>query len=91
MGRDTHRDDVQAAAIGLASSLAQKNQSAGIYLARLILADMADEGSAYRLFTRALTHQLRQWPGKLATIQGDDVIRMMRGAARELISEDWDD
>lgn len=91
MGRDTHRDDVQAAAIGLASSLAQKNQSAGIYLARLILADMADEGSAYRLFTRALAYQLRQWPGKLATIQGDDVIRMMRGAARELISEDWDD
>ena len=91
MSRDTHRDDIQAAATGLACSLAQKNQSAGIYLARLILADATDEGSAYRLFARALTHQLQQWPGKLAAIQGDDLIRMMRGAARELISEDRDD
>jgi len=91
MSRDTHRDDIQAAATGLASSLAHKNQSAGVYLARLILADTSDEGSTYQLFARALTHQLRQWSGKLAAIQGDDVIRMMRGAARELIGEDRDD
>ena len=71
--------------------MAQKNQNAGIHLARLILADRTDEGCAYRLFARALTHQLRQWTGKLQTAQEDDVIRMLKGAARELIGEDWDD
>ena len=91
MSRDTPRDDIQAAATGLASCLAHKNQSAGVYLARLILADTSDEGSAYRLFARALAHQLRRWTGKLQTVREDDVMRMLRGASRELIGEDWDE
>jgi hypothetical protein len=91
MSQNKHTDDIQAAATDLAACLAQRNQNASIHLARLILADRAHEGSTYRLFARALTHQLRQWAGRLQTVQEDDVTQILKGAARELISEDWDE
>jgi hypothetical protein len=88
---DRHANEVQAAAADLVASLALENQNASIHLARLLLADRDDDGSTYRLFIRAFAQQLRRWTGRLQAIQEEDVARMLKSAACELIREDWDD
>ena len=84
-------NQIQAAAADLAASLAQGNQSASIHLARLILADRLEDQSTYQLLVHALTQQMRRWTGRLQAIREEDVARMLKSAARELIREDWDD
>ena len=74
----------------LIESLHHYDRRAGVLLARLILTDLGDEGGSYRAFVRALTKHLRRWPGRLQTMQEDDLASMMRAAARELVKGTWD-
>ena len=93
MGIHRQANEIEAAAADLVASLAHGNPSASIHLARLILlADReGDDGSVYRRLVQVLAQQMRRWPGELQAIQEEDVARMLRGAACELIREDWDD
>ena len=91
MSSNRYESQVQAAAADLVASLAHGNQSASIHLARLILAERADDGRMYGLFVRALAQQLRHWTGNWPAIQEGDVARMLKNAACELVREGWDD
>ena len=83
--------ETQAAAAELVESLRHRDMRSGIHLARLILADEPGDGSAYRLFICALTRQLRRWSKGVQAIREDDVVTMLRSAARELLAERWEE
>lgn len=82
MANDSRKRDIQTAAADLANCLIEQNSYAGIYLARLLL---ADKGNVYRLFTRALAQRLQRWPTKV--MEEDDVLLVLRAAARDLVGE----
>jgi len=89
-GRGSPRE-TQVAAAELVESLRHRDPRSGIHLARLILADEPEDGGAYRLFVCALTRQLRRWPKERLAIGEDDVVAMLRSAARELLAEHWEE
>jgi hypothetical protein len=83
--------ETRTVATELVESLMHRGQQAGIHLARLILLDESEEGGAYRLFACALVQQLQHWPHGMEAIGEDDVVSMLRSAARELIAESWEE
>ena len=77
----------RTAAAGQARALPHRDQQADIQLAHLVMEDESEEGGAYRLFARALARQLRRRRGSVQAIGEEDVIAMLRSAARELLAE----
>jgi hypothetical protein len=82
MTHDPQEREIQTAAADLANSLIYKDRYASIHLARLIL---AGEDSAYRQFAQAFAERLQGWPKSV--MQADDVIMVMRAAARDVAGE----
>ena len=82
MTDDSREREIQTAAADLANSLIYKDRYASIHLARLIL---AGEDNAYRQFAEAFAERLQRWPKNL--MQANDVILVMRAAARDVTGE----
>ncbi|MHC4617823.1 MAG: hypothetical protein ACYTEQ_08725 [Planctomycetota bacterium] len=82
MTDDSREREIQTAAADLANSLIYRDRYASIYLARLIL---AGGDSAYRQFAQAFTERLQRWPKSV--MQANDVIMVMRAAARDITGE----
>jgi hypothetical protein len=78
---DKHKAEIRTAAADLATSLIQGDHYASLHLARLLA---ADENKACRLFARAVAERLQRWP--TAKMQEDDVLMVLRAAARDLVS-----
>jgi hypothetical protein len=87
--KDSSAHNKQETMDDLINALHHHNRHAGALLAQIILTDRGDEGGAYQAFVRALTQQLRHWSGDLQFIQEDDLVKMMRAAARELEKGRW--
>lgn len=84
-------DEVHCAAADLAGALSHRDRHAGVHLARLILAEAREEGSAYRTFARALARQLHAWSRSTVTVREDEMIRLLRAAACEVLDEEQDE
>ena len=82
MTNDSQKREIQTAAADLANSLVYSDRYASIHLARLIL---AGDDTAYRQFAEAFAGRLRQWPKSV--MQANDVIMVMRAAARDVTGE----
>lgn len=82
MTRDSQEREIQTAAADLANSLIYKDRYGSIHLARLIL---AGEDSAYRQFAQALAERLQRESKNV--MQANDVIMVMRAAARDVVGE----
>ncbi|MBN1582089.1 MAG: hypothetical protein JXA89_15405, partial [Anaerolineae bacterium] len=89
--KNRHEHPFQAIAGDLVDSLSRRDRQAGIHLARLVLADESDEEGAYRALAHALAEQLRHWPGKIQTIREDDMVKLIKAAARELLDQSWEE
>ena len=82
MSDDACKTEIRTAAADLANSLITGDHYAGLHLARLLV---ADEDNSCRLFARAMAEQLQRWP--IRVMQEDDVLLVMRAAARDLVGE----
>ena len=82
MTHDSREREIQTAAADLANSLIYRDRYASIHLARLIL---AGEDSAYRQLAQAFVERLQRWPKSV--MQANDVIMVMRAAARDVTGE----
>lgn len=82
MSDDKRKTEIRTAAADLANSLIAGDHYAGLHLARLLA---IDEDDSFRLFARAMADQLQRWPTRM--MQEDDVLMVMRAAARDLIGE----
>ena len=78
---DARKMEIHKAAEDLATGLIQGDHYASLHLARLLV---ADESKACRLFARAVAERLQRWP--TAKMQEDDVLMVLRAAARDLVS-----
>ena len=78
---DVRKTEISTAATDLATSLIQGDHYASLHLARLLV---ADESKACRLFARAVAERLQRWPTKM--MQEDDVLMVLRAAARDLVN-----
>jgi hypothetical protein len=87
--RPLHRP--QTADADVSGPFVHEDRQCSIQLARLILADEPEEGCAYRLFARGLAHQIQHWNQGVLAIGEDDVVTMLRSAARELLAEHWEE
>ena len=87
MSAEKPRREIRGAASRLTDSLTCGGPEADMHLARLILADGPEESCAYRAFARALARQLQGWVKTGQPMREDDVVRMLRAAARELVDE----
>ncbi len=90
-GENRDEDEVHCAAADLAGALSHRDRQAGVHLARLILAEAREEGSAYRTFARALAHQLRAWSKGAVSVREEEMVRLLRAAAREVLDEERDE
>jgi hypothetical protein len=90
---DEERDEDEAhrAAADLAGALRHRDRHAGVHLARLILAEGREEGSAYRTFAHALARQLHGWSRGAVTVREDEMIRLLRAAACDVLDEEQDE
>jgi hypothetical protein len=82
MTHDPKEREIQTAAADLANSLIYRDCYASIHLARLIL---AGEEGAYRELAEAFAERLQRWPRSV--MQANDVILVMRAAARDVTGE----
>jgi hypothetical protein len=82
MSDDKRKTEIRTAAVDLANSLIAGDLYAGLHLARLLA---ADEENSFRLFARAVADRLQRWPTQ--AMEEDDVLVVMRAAARALIGE----
>ena len=82
---------MHCAAADLAEALSHRDRLAGVHLARLILAEAREEGSAYRTFARALARQMRAWSKGALAIREDDMVQILRDAACEVLDKERDE
>jgi hypothetical protein len=79
------KTEIRTAAADLANSLIAGDHYASLHLARLLA---ADGSGACRLFARAVAERLQRWPTRMIPtwmIQEEDVLMVLRAAARELV------
>ena len=91
---DAHRDDddVDCAEAGLVGAHDHEGRPVmGHILARLIVAQTHEEGTAYRTFAHALARQLHAWSKGAVTVPDGEMLRLLRAAACMVLDEAQDE